>query len=326
MSEPAELVGWDRTGYLLTCWPLAAGYAINRYRDSVATDTLEGIATDELLALADRFPVWCEESGTEPNGRLFWTFLKKHIDQSVWKEWRRTHPDSFESSTSDDDGMEFYWGRMLLAATDLERVRRPSMLHHDLADTIAVMPTRWKALLALRFRHELSLAEVAAAVGESEGGVQQLLLMIVQRVQTAALQLTLDTAVETPSERTRAWDIPFELHRWVWKNTRYVDVHSWLGAAQRDYHDDVNYLTDMLWAARGVQILHGARGARRPEKYAPCGTESAYQRHKKHHEQIDDDCQEAHRDYQRDRYRQRLLDDAARERGETVPDRRRRAA
>jgi hypothetical protein len=82
----------------------------------------------------------------------------------------------------------------------------------------------------------------------------------------------------------------------------------------------------MLWAARGVQILHGARGARRPEKYAGCGTESAYQRHKKHHEQIDDDCQEAHRDYQRDRYRQRLLDDAARERGETVPDRRRRAA
>lgn len=323
MTERIELVGWDRTAYLLTCWPMSIGYAINRHGGSADHDTLEGIAVDELFALADRYPEWCEEEQSEPSGKVFWTFLKRNIDHRVWKEWSRKRAASFDDLTHDDDGNEFYWGRMLLSAHDLDALRRPSLLHQAIVDAIAVLPARWKILLALRFHEELPISEVAEIVGAETSATQVLLTRAVAQVREVALHETKATPVTITPVRTKPWDIPFSVHRWVWLNTRHPDVHAWLGHVQHDYALEVGYVTDMLWTARGVGILHGARGITRPEKHAPCGSESAYQRHLRKQEPIDESCEQGHAEYNRMRTAQRRSEDLARARGEIIPDRRR---
>lgn len=326
MTERVTLTGWDRTAYILSCYSNAVGYAINMYvAQGIPRDELEGAAIDALFELADKFPAWCEEQGCEPNGALFWTLLKTNIDHKAWKLRKRYRPQlSYDDLTTGEDGAEVYYGRILLSAADLARLRRWSPLHESLADAIAMFPTRWKILLALRYHHELAIAEVASIVGQNPPAVTALLTVITRRLLDVALHETTSTEHDVEPVRSRGWDIPFTVHRWVWLNTPHVDVYAWLGSVQRDYLVDVSYLVDMLDRANSLQIQHGSRGVDIPARWSPCGTESAYVRHLKRGEPVDHACLEAHAAYKTRRLSQRRADEAARARGETVPDRRRR--
>lgn len=294
-----EMTTYDRNEYHVYYWGRARRWAIKKYgTDTRLTwDDLIDISDDAVLRALDKADRNIEE-GTPVSGALFWFLVTSNISQRIIDEWARlrtrTSHHTYDEA-GDEDGLQPWW----MLRTELCVHSRESLLHHKIAAQLAILPTRWKILLTLRYYEELPLEEVAKAVSAHPSKVKELIGRICAYVLMLAMQEVPDQPPAVEPARTNPWEIPFTMHRWVWLNTKYPDVHTWLGAAQHAYETDVSYLVDFLDRAHGKKAEFGKRAdwEKRDRPVIDCGTASGYRKHKREHTEPCEPCRQANRIY-----------------------------
>lgn len=306
VSEHVELA-WDRDTYLVHYFNQMIGYAINRHhRRGLAAEDLEDIAMDALFDSADIFAAMIAEQELREPQAYFVGMVRKRIDWGVMNELKARRKRAYISM--DERFGEDELVHSLLNAHDLARYRAPSVLHHVITDAIAVLPTRWKLLLAFRFHEEMGMPEVGKLMGSSTGEAGKLLGLACTNILETAVSEVVDHPEPLEFARTRPWEIPEAVHRWVWTNTSYLDVHYYLGTVQRDYELDVRYAIDIIDRAHG---RGGPRFGNRGISKTECGSRRGRKRHLDAGEPVCAPCQEA-----ADRHRQQIRDWHAKQRRE----------
>lgn len=252
-------MSWDPRTEYMQFEGRARAYAVRKWasRTSKVHFAPQDVASMALLTLC--------ELANNPNvdagiPETWWALLKlridSHISQEKFNKWAND-PEKVGTITvtwTNDDGTEVDPAEVhtSLRAADGDRI-----LHHDLADTIAIIPRALKTVLALRFFEGHQLDSIAARMDATKKLSTRLVRGTCDYVLARAQSMVLSSEIATVRLPTilpsQAAQLETSTEAYVQKKYG-VDVSSWLGWIQIAYRVDVSFILDMLDVANGHKL------------------------------------------------------------------------
>ncbi len=240
--------------------PIVQGHVVNRYKGYarrqhclVSMEDLMQVAAIELVLLTADWPQICEERGdVEGDGKaLFWSYLVTRVKSAVLRYVERTAHMEADSGTRRLDIVAEDGQNEDEVRTSLFKWRDPSLLQQEIADYYGLLPTRHKALIALRYFDELTFSQVADILSATEKTTGNLTHAVVDRWRAFARNQWVTHPDWLPAPASSRWTIPESFELYVQARYR-TDVHTYLGYFAVCLKADVSYLTQILGRSKTV--------------------------------------------------------------------------